>query len=194
MQPESTMLRFIQLLPNVSPLGDFLLKDLSGSGKRIDVLCRDLAACFSWGSITWPKTNLEVVAVIADSHILLFSNPEENAPQSELVWASTIRNSLKGNPPEYVSVSEGSLEDIIERYSKPTGSVLWVLEETGSHISTLFPLVNTQNSFMLGDHRGFDSQTESLLSKYSLSRVSLGKKSYLSSHCVAAIISEFERS
>ena len=195
MQPESTMLRFIQLLPDVSPLGKFLLKDLPGSGKRIDILCRDLAACFSWGPTSWPKENLELVAVIADSKILVFSNPEDNPPQSEVDWAVVIRDSLKEQPPKYVKSLDGSLEDVIIRYNKPPESMLWILEETGSHISTITTEESvTQNSFMLGDHKGFNSQTESLLSRHSLPRVSLGKKSYLSSHCVASLISEFERS
>jgi tRNA (pseudouridine54-N1)-methyltransferase len=195
MQPESTMLRFIQLLPDASPIGDFLLKDLPGSGKRIDILCRDLAACFSWSPMTWPKENLELVAVIADSRILTFRNPEEETPQSEVEWATVVSSSLKEQPLDYVTVSEGSLEDIINQYNTQPKSTLWVLEESGTHISILGPkLSTTQNSFMLGDHRGFNSQTESLLSRYSLPRVSLGKKSYLSSHCVASIISEFERS
>lgn len=195
MQPESIMLRFIQLLPEVSLKGDFLLKDLPGSGKRIDVLCRDLAACFSWGPMSWPKESLELVAIFSDSCILTFNHPGKETPQSEVEWATIIRDSLREQPPDYVRVSDGSLEEIVNRFHKPFKSLLWVLEETGSHISTIcVKLSSTQNSFMLGDHRGFNSQTENLFSRYSLPRVSLGKKSYLSSHCVASIISEFERS
>ncbi|MGY5864296.1 MAG: hypothetical protein RTV41_06805 [Candidatus Thorarchaeota archaeon] len=194
MQPESTLLRFIQLLPQASLKGNFLLKDLPGSGKRIDILCRDLAACFTWGSISWPKERLELVVIIADSRILVFENPEEETPQSESEWASVIKNSLREQPPDYVKVSEGSLEDIIRQYNNPPMSKLWILDETGVHISAIETTHSvTQNSFMLGDNRGFDSQTESLMLRYSLPRVSLGKKSYLSSHCVASIISEFER-
>ncbi|MFW9812129.1 MAG: hypothetical protein ACFFF9_06670 [Candidatus Thorarchaeota archaeon] len=195
MQPETTMLRFIQLLPNASPQGKFLLKDLPGSGKRIDILCRDLEACFSWGPRTWGKDSLEFVAVIADSRIIVFNNPSDAAPESEVSWATVIRNSLNDNPPRYVKVLNGSTEDIILKYCNPHISNLWVLDESGSHISSVrFVRSATQNSFMLGDHKGFDFQTENLLSRYSVPKVSLGKKSYLSSHCVASIISEFERS
>ena len=195
MQPESTMLRFVQLLPQALPQGDFLLKDLPGSGKRIDVLCRGLAACFSWGPRSWPKESLELVAIIADSRILTFNIPKVDTPLSEVEWASVIRDSLKDQPPDYVQISDGSLEDIIKRYSKPPKSVLWVLDEEGADISTIKTIPSTtQNSFMLGDHSGFNSQTDRLVSKYTLPRVSLGKKSYLSSHCVASIISEYERS
>ncbi len=195
MQPGSAILRFIQLLPQVSLKGDFILKDLPGSGKRIDVLCRDLAACFSWGPKTWPKTCLELIAIIADTTILTFHHPGDETPQNEVGWASVIQDSLMEQPPEWVTVSNGSVEEKIKDYCNPPESSLWVLDENGLHISEFETnQENTQNSFMLGDHRGFSSQTESLITKYALPRVSLGKKSYLSSHCVASIISEFERS
>ncbi|TET07045.1 MAG: hypothetical protein E3J86_14315 [Candidatus Thorarchaeota archaeon] len=195
MQPGSAMLRFIQLLPQVSPKGDFILKDLPGSGKRIDILCRDLAACFSWGPITWLKASLELIAIIADTTILTFRHPGDEIPQNEVGWALVIRNSLREQPPEWVSVSNGSVEEIIKMYSNPPESTLWVLDEKGSHVSEIETKLHiTQNSFMLGNHKGFNSQTEELIAKYKLPRVSLGKKSYLSSHCVASIISEFERS
>jgi len=192
--PESTMLRFVQILPQVTPEGDFLLKDLPGSGKRIDVLCRDLAVCFDWGPTTWSKSNLEIVAVIADTRILTFSNPQDHIPRGEVGWASVIRDSLKGSPPSYVDVSDGSLEDIIKKLKQTTDSAIWVLDEEGDNLSDIMTMSPaTQNSFMLGDHRGFDSQTVNLISQYNIQRISLGKKSYLSSHCLAAIISEFER-
>jgi tRNA (pseudouridine54-N1)-methyltransferase len=192
--PEATMLRFVQILPQASPEGDFLLKDLPGSGKRIDVLCRDLAACFEWGPKTWSKSKLEMIAVIGDTKILTFSDPQDQMPHGEVGWASVIRDSLKDSPPSFIDVSDGRLEDIIKKLKQTTDSEMWVLEEEGddmSRIKTMHPA--TQNSFMLGDHRGFDSQTVNLLSQYNIQRISLGKKSYLSSHCLAAVISEFER-
>jgi len=134
------------------------------------------------------------VSIISDSRILIFKDPGDDTPQSEVEWASVIRNALKGQIEDFIQVSDGSLEDVIKRYNNPPSLVLWVLEENGFPISSAW--INqqtTQNSFMLGDHKGFNSQTEKLISKYALPRVSLGKKSYLSSHCVAAIIAELER-
>jgi tRNA (pseudouridine54-N1)-methyltransferase len=192
--PESTMLRFIQLLPQASPKADFLLKDLPGSGKRIDVLCRVLAACFEWGPTSWPKSKLEVIAVIGNTKSLTFRDPIDQIPEGEVGWASVIRESLRENPPSYIAVSDDSLEDIVKRLQQLEKSSLWVLEEEGVSLSDINTIdVNTQNSFMLGDHRGFDSEAESIISRYDIQRISLGKKSYLSSHCLTAIISEFER-
>ena len=192
--PESTMIRFLQLLPQVSPEGNFLLKDLPGSGKRIDVLCRDLAACFEWAPKTWPKSSLELIAIIGGAKILRFKNPANQTHRGELEWAIAIRDSLRGEPPEFITVSNGTIEDVIHELNQPPVSALWVLDEKGSGLSEV-PDVHSapQNSFMLGNHRGFDSQTMDVISKYKIPKISLGRKSYLSSHCLAAIISEFER-
>ncbi|MFX1482671.1 MAG: hypothetical protein ACFFCP_05710 [Promethearchaeota archaeon] len=194
MVTKSTMIRFIQLLPQVSLKGDFLLKDLPGSGRRIDVLCRDLAACYSWGPITWPREDIELVAIIADTLLLTFSYPAAATPQSEAQWGAVIKHALEGQSPDYVQISEGTLRGAIERFNKPPTSKLWVLEEGGRPMSSIWIEKSiTKYSFMLGNHKGFNSQTESLMSKYELPRVSLGDISYLSSHCIASILSEFEK-
>ncbi|TFG32634.1 hypothetical protein EU528_02805 [Candidatus Thorarchaeota archaeon] len=192
--PHSTKLRFIQILPNASTAGDFILKDLPGSGKRIDVLCRVLSSCFEWATNTWKKDEIEVIAVIGDAVILRFQLPEEAVPSGEKAWAQVIKDSLKGNPPDYVHVFEGNLEKVIIEFDNSASSNLWLLHEGGEKLN-LQIAVNSggDNSFMLGDHRGFNSQTEELISKYAIQKVSLGDTSYLSSHCVAYIISEFER-
>ena len=191
--PNSSMLRFIQILPNASTSGDFILKDLPGSGKRIDVLCRVLSACFEWGPSTLQQNKIEVIAVIGDSVILRFQFHGENIPSGEKAWAQVLKESLKGNPPDYVRVQEGNLESIIIDFNKPPKSILWILHEEGEDLKAQEISMETDNSFMLGDHRGFSSQSEELISKHALQKVSLGDTSYLSSHCAAHIISEFER-
>ena len=192
--PHSTTLRFIQILPDVSPSGDFILKDLPGSGKRIDVLCRVLSSCFEWAPNTWQKEALEVIAVIGDSVILRFRFPKENLPSGERSWAQVLKDSLKGNSPDYIQVSEGNLERVIREFDSSDSSNLWLLHEEGDELNLQeIAISGSDNSFMLGNHRGFNSQTEELISKFALRKVSLGNISYLSSHCVARIISEFER-
>ena len=192
--PSSTTLRFIQLLPNVSVKGDFILKDLPGSGKRIDVLCRVLAACFEWGPVSFERKKLEVIAILGNQLTLQFMYPEENIPIGEQGWAHIIRDALRGNPSSFVKVTEKDLEALIEEINDPPEKNLWILHEEGTQLDGSSAVnLATDNSFMLGDHRGFDSHSEELISKYALQKVSLGITSYLSSHCVAHIISEFER-
>jgi len=188
------MIRFIQILPKVSDKGDFLLQDLPGSGKRIDLLCRDLEACFDWGLTKWPREQIKFIAVLADSVILRFEDPKEAMPRGERAWAEVIKNAIQNNPPFFVRVSKGDLESVIRELNSPPESRVWVLYEDGIPIENCkFSISEAQNSFMLGDHRGFDSKTEKLMSKFNLGKISLGNISYLSSHCVVSIISKFER-
>lgn len=190
----SPVLRFIQLLPSVPASGAFLLKDLPGSGKRIDVLCRDLAACFQWGPHLWPSTQLEFVAYLDKRIALTVTAPEGAPPKGEVPWAEILKDSLNDAPPSFIAVEEVNLAELIGRFNSNSNCYLWVLHEHGLNISECeFTLSESQNSFMLGDHRGFDSQTEDMIEQHGLRRVSLGSTSYLSSHCVAAIISVFER-
>jgi tRNA (pseudouridine54-N1)-methyltransferase len=188
------MLKFVQLMPYASSAGNFLLRDLPGSGKRIDVLCRELSACFDWGPTHWPRSRIELIALLNNDVILTFRDPADAMPVGERGWALIIKNSLQGAPPNYISVTRGDLESIIEHLHSPPATQLWVLHEEGVPFYDIAMQVSgTQNSFMLGDYRGFDSQSEETVSSHSLARVSLGNISYLGSHCLVSIISRFER-
>jgi tRNA (pseudouridine54-N1)-methyltransferase len=189
------MLRFIQVLPDVSPKGDFILKDLPGSGKRVDVLCRCLAACFDWSIHTWTSKNLEFIAVIGEELLLTFKVRSNTHRKGEVWWATAVKDALQGNPPEGVTVTPGTTATLIPSILGEDNSQVYVLEEHGAPISLLRAKLQetSQNSFMLGDHRGFSRETLELLDALKVRRISLGPVSYLSSHCVAAIIAEFER-
>ena len=140
------------------------------------------------------KSQIEVIAIVGNNVILRFGYPKENLPSGEKAWAEVIKESLRGNPPEFVHVSEGNLESVILETNSPAKSNLWVLHEEGEQFDISKSQNSmTDNSFMLGNHRGFNSHAEELISKHALQKVSLGNTSYLSSHCVARIISEFER-
>jgi len=192
--PDSTKLRFIQLLPEASATGEFILKDLPGSGKRIDLLCRVLSAGFDWAPDAYDKSNIEIIAIIDDSVTLYVKYPEHQLPSGEKAWAKVIKDSLQGNAPDYIVVTDDNIESLIMRYNSPPKDNLWILHEEGEEVDFQVDIdLTTDNSFMLGDHRGFNSHVEELVSKYALQKISLGKTSYLSSHCVARIISIFER-
>ena len=193
MQPTG-LLRFIQVLPQSSTEGKFLLRDLPGSGKRIDILCRGLAACFDWGPSAWPKSQLELTAVIGNEVILTFHHPGGDYVKGEPQWGSIIRDALKGHLSDNVIIVHSSLHDFITELQESAGSLLWVLEEDGMPISSCIGKDQaSRSSFIVGDHRGFDSGTQRVIDNCNIPSVSLGAASYLSSHCIAAVISEFER-
>lgn len=137
--------------------------------------------------------NLEIAALIEDDTSLRFVHPGQNLPRGEVAWASVIQASLTGSEPDYVGVERLSLEDIVIRELRRENSALWALEETGT------PLLETnsidpsaQNSFIIGNHRGFDSDTLKVFDDHSIYRLSLGRISYLTSHCVVGLLSHLE--
>ena len=192
MTKSPSKLRFIQILPNISPKGEFILKDLPGSGKRIDVLCRCLAACFDWAPEIWPKQDLEFVAVIENDIVLVIDNPGDGV-RGETWWANLISNALRGNPTEFITVEQKTLDALLEEYQGIPDSKIWVLEETGTPLKEINEVHKTsQNSFMLGDHRGFDSKTMKIIERFKINSLSIGQISHLSSHTVATVIATFE--
>ena len=191
---EKRILRFIQLLPNTPPTLEFSNKDLPGSGKRIDILCRVLATCFDWGSSNQSSLEIEVMAIFANEKTLTFSNPKEDLPIGEVAWGKEIREALRDNPPEFIQVESLGLSEVLNQILQVDNSNVIALDETGEPITNrFFENTKAQNSFMLGDHRGFDSESLRIIRNEDIQQISLGERSYLSSHCVAALISKFER-
>ncbi|MHA2384929.1 MAG: hypothetical protein ACXAEE_01820 [Candidatus Thorarchaeota archaeon] len=193
MMEQVAHLRFILHFPGLSEDGGFLFKDLPGSGKRIDVLCRSLAACFDWGPSTLDKSNLEIVALIGEASCLRFKNPNVDMPRGEVWWAYAIKDALNGNPPPFISTENLSLEEVVKAILANDNSRLWVLDEAGSTFDHgKAPDMDAQNSFIIGDHRGFNTEALKVFDDHSIYRLSLGNTSYLTSQCVAAIIAIYE--
>jgi tRNA (pseudouridine54-N1)-methyltransferase len=185
------VLRFVLILPSVPETGQFILRDLPGSGGRVDILCRSLAACFDWGPATWPKSMLELVAIIADKIALRVRDPGESLPRGEVQWADAIRRALEESETGFVYRRGRGLHELLAEL--PQGHV-WALEEAGEPFrASRITDPRGDNTFIVGDHRGFDSQIQRILDDHSIYRLSIGNTSYLSSHCVAAIVSKFER-
>jgi tRNA (pseudouridine54-N1)-methyltransferase len=180
-------------MPEISDKGDFHLKDLPGSGRRIDVLCRTLAACFDWAPTNREAFYIEAICLIGKSKCLRFRDPGTDIPRGEVSWAVVIKDTLQGNPPKFVSVGNLNLREIIEDIRLNKDANLWVLEETGIYVGQGDKMdFNAQNIFLIGDYRGFDEEALKVFDDHSIYRLSLGSTSYLTSHCVAAIVSMYE--
>ena len=186
-------LRFIAIFPDIPIDGKFILRDLPGSGKRIDVLCRSLAACFDWSSSLEIRSKLEFMVSLSHSILLRFKAPTDATLRGETWWATIVRDSLRNTPPDFVTVEERGLEELLQILQKEESNI-FVLEEEGRPLAAISKTPSASPySFMLGNHRGFDEGTSKIIQKLDIQRVSLGQRSYLGSHCVAAVISHFER-
>ena len=180
-------------MPELSEANDFHLKDLPGSGKRIDVLCRSLAACFDWGPSTLDKSSLEITALDGEASCLRIRDPGTDMPRGEVWWARAVKDALNGEPPQFIDVENQTLENLFKEILANGGERLWVLDEAGTSIlEKKDSISNAQNSFIIGGYRGFDSEALKAFNDHSIYRLSLGTTSYLTSHCIAAIISMYE--
>ena len=180
----------LQQIPND---GTFLLQDLPGSGKRIDILCRSLSAGFQWGRNSWPLSNVELIALLSDNTCLHFKGTEGTMTFGEKQWAELIQRALQEEVVYGITVSNTTLNELIHSFNKQPESCVIVLEESGVPLSTLVgDTTVSQYSFMLGKHVGFDSKERQLFEDHNLPVASLGDIDYLGSHCIAAVISHFE--
>jgi tRNA pseudouridine-54 N-methylase len=193
MMEQVTHLRFILYIPELHEAGSFHPKDLPGSGKRIDVLCRSLAACFDWGPSTLDKSSLEIIALDGKASCLRIRCPDIDMPRGEVWWASAVKDALNGDPPPFIDFENQTLESLFKEILANGGARLWVLDEAVTSIlERKDSIANAQNSFIIGGYRGFDSQALKAFNDHSIYRLSLGTTSYLTSHCIAAIISVYE--
>ncbi|MBN2231035.1 MAG: hypothetical protein JW779_15730 [Candidatus Thorarchaeota archaeon] len=190
---DSADIRFIMVFPKIPIDGEFSFQDLPGSGKRIDVLCRSLAACFDWCPTMGLPIKMELVAVLSDMVLLTFTTCTDCIGKGETWWAKIIQSTLKDqNPPDFVNMSLSSLEDYLSMISAE-GDQIFVLDEAGESVGSFGRERSSQYSFMLGNHEGFDGNTREVIRKFKLPSVSLGNTSFLGSQCIAMIISRFER-
>lgn len=188
------LLRFVLVFPTIPTSGQFHTKDLPGSGKRIDVLCRSLAASFEWGPTTWSRENIQVAAIIGDQVTLEIGHPNLQGPQGEVAWAFDIKLALNGRPPSYIEIKDMGLADYIDSIASEPNSKIWALEETGDYIAEVSGFDATfNNSILIGDQKGYNRESQAVIADRSIYRISLGKTSYLGSHCIAAIIGLLER-
>jgi tRNA (pseudouridine54-N1)-methyltransferase len=193
MPPKSNILRFILVLPKTVTSGQFLLKDLPGSGKRIDILCRSLQACFDWGRNEQYRGEIELVAVLGNKISLTFTTPK-NLPKGEVGWAKEIQHVLNMKEHSFIDYREETIEMVVERIQSLENSKIWTLDEEGALIDNISNMKTaSQNSFMLGDNQGFVSNTQEVIKRFEIPSVSLGSISYLGSHCITLVMSHVGR-
>ncbi len=191
MPRQSNLIRFILIFPNLPTSGKFILKDLPGSGKRIDILCRCLDACFKWGPNILNNNTLEIVAILSNELSLTFTS-HKDMPLGEVGWAKEISNVLQEGSCPFISKTYENLDTLVKRIRRI--SDIWVMDEEGvSFKGILNRISHSQNSFMLGNNRGFDSYAYEVIKKYQIPSMSLGDTSYLGSHCIALVIAQLER-
>ncbi|WP_042702425.1 tRNA (pseudouridine(54)-N(1))-methyltransferase TrmY [Thermococcus sp. PK] len=177
---------------------DFSLKDLPGTSGRIDLLCRSLNSAFLlshgfrknvrvWLNLNGPPNPPKTIRFEGSEIKPKTINPDEMSLAKIIMKALKVGEGIKEPAKEYsvlpgVYVSNLRFEDIIRRTIK--NSALYYLHEEGKPIERINFKGNV--AFVLGDHEGLAREDEAFLEGIA-EKVSVGKKSYLTSHVIAYV-------
>ncbi|USS40108.1 tRNA (pseudouridine(54)-N(1))-methyltransferase TrmY [Thermococcus aggregans] len=177
---------------------DFSLKDLPGTSGRIDLLCRSLNSAFLlshgfrknvrvWLNLNGPPDPPKTIRFEGSEIKPKTINPDEMSLVKIIVKALRAGESIKDPAKEHpllpgVYVSNLRFEDVVRRTLK--NSTLYYLHEEGKPIEKINFKGNV--AFILGDHEGLTEEDEKLLEGIA-EKVSVGKKSYLTSHVIAYV-------
>ncbi len=177
---------------------DFSLKDLPGTSGRIDLLCRSLNSAFLlshgfrknirvWLNLNGPPNPPKTIRFEGSEIKPKTINPDEISLAKIIIKALKVGEGIKEPAKEYpvlpgVYVSNLRFEDIIRRTIK--NSALYYLHEEGKPIERINFKGNV--AFVLGDHEGLAREDEAFLEGIA-EKVSVGKKSYLTSHVIAYV-------
>jgi len=167
-------------------------KDLPGSTGRLDVVARCINAAF------WLSHNIRRNVVF---HTILHGEPSppvyirmegeklRKVSPDERNIAIFIKKALKrmkdGIEVEStpgIFVGRKSFKELVEENRDKT---FYLLDEKGEDIGNV--KIEGEPFFFLGDHMDMEEEEKELLYRYGAKAISLGEKSYLSSHCIAII-------
>ena len=104
---------------------------------------------------------------------------------NERTLAKVFLSVLKGEEILGISVYRADLKNILKKLLENQVK-MYYLHERGKNIDcSIFN--HDRVGFILGDQRGLLPSDEKVLEKYSVPKISLGKKSYLSSYCILVL-------
>ena len=176
---------------------DFLLKDLPGSGGRMDLLCRCLTSSLllSHGI----RTDVEVVLCLAGppspprtitvrGDAVRHLSPDERSTAillQKALAAYRAGETVESTPG--ITISDIPFAEVVARNAKR----LVVLDEGGADIRDV-EHVPADACFVLGDHLGFTDEEQALLADAPLT-VTVSPKVLHASQCISLVLNECDR-
>ncbi len=170
---------------------DINLKDLPGSSGRLDVVARCINASF------WLSHDIRRDVVF---HTIFHGEPSppvyirmegdrlRKVSPDERNIAIFIKKALERMGEEEIEstpgifVSRKSFEELLRENRDKT---LYLMDEEGEDIENV--KITGEPFFFLGDHLDLEEEEKEMLYRHGAKAISIGEKSYLSSHCIAII-------
>jgi len=156
----------------------FLLKDLPGSGRRIDVLCRCVNSAFCLSHDI--RRDVVLHLCFAGKTIKFVGKELKHLTPDERGIAILIRKALEGNPTPGIYISEKSFRDTLLE----SGKEIIYLDEKGEDISHL--KLKKDMCFVLAGHLGFNKEDQEILEKIG-KKISISPKILHADHCIIIV-------
>jgi len=192
------MRRFLLIGHTAASAPGFSLKDLAGSGGRIDILARAMGAAFLVSHGLRPDVELTTLhlgppspgkAVRMRSKDLMHLNPDERQSAQLLekaLGAQTTGPVWQPSTPG-VAVARLGLAELLDDLG---GDVVMLSEDGDDVADASLPAAPL---FVLGDHLGFTPGDEAILAKRAKARVSLGPLSLQADQCIVVLHNQLDR-
>lgn len=196
------MRRFVILGSTAKSSPDFLLVDIPSTSGRLDVLLRGLRAALLVSHGVRRDTVAYLVlqgdpmrprTVRIDGAAARYLRPDDRS-------LATIMKKAFAMPPAAspgfatvragIAIAEGGLEAVMPEL---LASTLYVLDEHGRELRAE-ALPNTEVTFFLGDHLGFDATTRALLEQaHATATLRVGPQSLHTEDVIAIVHNELDR-
>lgn len=193
------MRRFLVIGHKAASAPGFSLKDLAGTGGRLDVLVRCVGAALLVSHGLRPDVELHTLhlgppaapkAVRFRSAEARHLNPDERSTASlfeKALGAFTTGPVWQASTPG-VSVAQIGLAEWLAQHAD---APLYLLSEGGKDVADMaFP---PDATFVLGDHLGFTDEELALLRERAAGEVSLGPVSMQADQCVVVLHNHLDR-
>lgn len=188
------MREFVLYARKAATSPDFALDDLPSSGGRMDLVARCISNAL-WLShslredscihiVAYGRPNPPVVISFYGAKLRGVSPDERNIA----AWIRTVLAAKRKNPG--ITIRAISFQQLVEELAS-SGRFFYVLHERGQDIRTVE--LKADAVFVLGDHLGLPRNEERFIARFAHEKISLGRRSYLASHCITVLHYELDR-
>lgn len=180
---------------------DFTLKDLPGSGGRMDLNARCIISAL-WVSRDIRRDTRIIIsldgpedpplAIAFDGKNLKRVTPDE---RNISIWIKkALKRSEEIEGDEWLETHEGiylarkSFQDLIRENKERS---FYILHESGKDVRSVE--VEEDPFFVLGDHIGLPKKEEEFVERYDSEKISLGPESYFTTQSITLVHNELDR-
>ncbi|MCD6448424.1 MAG: tRNA (pseudouridine(54)-N(1))-methyltransferase TrmY [Thermoplasmata archaeon] len=187
-----TIYRHFYVKSHAKTTPDINLKDLPGSAGRLDVIARCINAAFwlSYGirknvvfhTILHGEPNPPVYIRMEGEKLRKVSPDERNIAIFIKKALERMKEDKEIESTPGIFVSKKNFQQLLEENKDKD---FYILDERGKSIENVE--ISSKPFFFLGDYMDLEKEEKEMLYEYGAQPISIGEKSYLSSHCIVII-------